>query len=122
MIVIPVDIEVFVQCAVSALIFETLRMIIAFALARPSSEMVKLESDKFDTMAEVGQIRSVQLEFVKHSLLTRKVISIEKKIEVLQAQYFPRLLKVRKIFRVLRVCTTETAYTHYLVSNSHLCF
>lgn len=80
-----------------------MRMAIAYFLARPSDEVNKLESDKYDAMAEVAKIKSVQLEFVKHSLLTRKVISIEKKIETLQAQYFPRLLRVRKIFRIVRV-------------------
>lgn len=107
MIVIPVDIEIIVQCAIFAVIFEVLRMGIAYMLARPSSEVMKLESDKFDAMADVAKIKSVQLEFVKHSLLTRKVISIEKKIEQLQALYFPRLLKVRKIARITRVCNDE---------------
>lgn len=101
--VVPVDIELFVQCAFAALAFEVLRMIIAYVLARPSSKVIQLECDKYDAMAEVGKIRSVQLEFVKHSKLTRKVIALEKEIETLQAQYFPRLLKVRKVFRVLRV-------------------
>ena len=101
--VVPVDIELFVQCALAALAFEVLRMIIAYVLARPSSKVIQLESDKYDAMAELGKIRSVQLELVKHSKLTRKVIAIEKDIEKLQAQYFPRLLKVRKVFRVLRV-------------------
>lgn len=108
MIVIPVDIEIIVQCAIFAVIFEVLRMGIAYMLARPSSEVMKLESDKFDAMADVAKIKSVQLEFVKHSLLTRKVISIEKKIEQLQALYFPRLLKVRKIARITRVCNDKT--------------
>uniref|UniRef100_A0A7S3HTN5 Tail-anchored protein insertion receptor WRB n=1 Tax=Spumella elongata TaxID=89044 RepID=A0A7S3HTN5_9STRA len=103
--VVPVDIELFVQCALAAFAFEVLRMIIAYVLARPSSKVIQLESDKYDAMAELGKIRSVQLELVKHSKLTRKVIAIEKDIEKLQAQYFPRLLKVRKVFRVLRFVT-----------------
>lgn len=103
MIVIPVDIECLVQCAIIAVIFEVMRMAIAYVLARPSAEVNKLEIEKYDAMAEVAKIKSVQLEFVKHSKLTRNVIKIEKTIETLQAQYFPRLLKVRKIFRILRV-------------------
>jgi hypothetical protein len=103
MIVVPVDIEALVQCAVLALVFEVLRMGIAFFLARPSSEILKLESDKFDAQAEVAKIKSVQLELVKHSKLTRSIISIEKKIENLQAAYYPRLLLVRKICRIVRV-------------------
>lgn len=103
MLVIPVDIECLVQCALIAVSFEVLRMAIAFILARPSGEVNKLELEKYEAVAEVAKIRSVQLEFVKHSKLTRKVISIEKQIETLQAQYFPRLLRVRKVFRIARV-------------------
>lgn len=114
MIVIPVDIELFVQCAVAALVFETLRMLIAFGLARPSSEVTKLELERQDAVLEVGQIKSVQLEFVKHAKLSRKVIAIEKKIETLQAQYFPRLLKVRKVFRILRVSSVFTNTPQYI--------
>jgi cytoplasmic iron level regulating protein YaaA (DUF328/UPF0246 family) len=78
-------------------------MIMAYILARPSTEIINLESDKYEAQLDVAKIKSVQLEFVKHSLLTRKVISIEKKIEQLQALYMPRLLKVRKVFRIIRV-------------------
>lgn len=103
MIVIPVDIEAIVQCTIVAVVFEVLRFVVAFFLARPSSEIMQLESDKFDAQAEVAKIKSVQLEFVKHSLLTRKVIAIEKKIEGLQALYYPRLLFVRKVCRIVMV-------------------
>jgi hypothetical protein len=110
MIVIPVDIECLVQCAVIALLFETMRMVLAYGLARPSSEVLKLETDKFEAQVEISKIKSVQLEFVKHSLLNRKVISIEKKLEGIQAQYAPRVLKVKKIFRVVRVSFILTSF------------
>ena len=64
---------------------------------------MQLETDKYIAQSELAKIKSVQLEFVKHSLLSRKVISIEKKIENIQALYSPRLLSVRKIFRIIRV-------------------
>jgi hypothetical protein len=121
MIVIPVDIEALVQCALFAVLFEVLRMGIAFFLAKPSSEVMKLESDKFDAQAEVAKIKSVQLEFVKHSLLTRKVISIEKKIETLQALYFPRLLKVRKICRIARVSASQSHFLNAIPTLTNLC-
>jgi hypothetical protein len=75
----------------------------AYLIARPSPQMAKLDIDKREAQVEVAKIKSVQLEFVKHSLLQRKVISIEKKMELLQLQYNPRLQAVRKVFRVLRV-------------------
>ncbi|KAJ1426463.1 hypothetical protein B484DRAFT_419944 [Ochromonadaceae sp. CCMP2298] len=103
MIVIPVDIGGLLQCAAAALLFETLRILIAYLIARPSPQMAKLDIDKREAQVEVAKIKSVQLEFVKHSLLQRKVISIEKKMELLQLQYNPRLQAVRKVFRVLRI-------------------
>lgn len=66
--------------------------------------------DKYVAQIELAKIKSVQLEFVKHSLLSRKVISIEKKIENIQVLYAPRLLRVKKIFRILRVRSATTTH------------
>lgn len=68
---------------------------------------------------ELAKIKSVQLEFVKHSLLSRKVISIEKKIENIQVLYSPRLLRVKKIFRVLRVRNEDTTHNPFDWLNSN---
>lgn len=65
--------------------------------------MKKLELEKYETQAELATIKSVQLEFVKHSLLTRKLIKTEKQLESIQSLYLPKLLKVRRYMRILRV-------------------
>jgi hypothetical protein len=54
-------------------------------------------------LIEIASIKSVNLDFVKHSLLTRKVIKIEKKIETFQSQHAPKVTKVKNFFRVFRV-------------------
>ena len=56
-----------------------------------------------ETALEVASIKSVNLEFVRHSLLTRKVIKIEKRIEVIQSEYAPKAIKVKNFFRICRV-------------------
>lgn len=50
-------------------------------------------------------IKSVNLEFVRHSLLTRKVIKIEKRIETIESDHAPKVLKIKKNFRISRVCS-----------------
>ena len=55
-------------------------MATAYILARPSNEIQKLEDAKNTAMAELAKIKSVQLEFVKHSLLSRKIIKAEKQV------------------------------------------
>jgi hypothetical protein len=87
-------------------------------IARPSPQMARLEIDKREAQVEVAKIKSVQLEFVKHSLLQRKVISIEKKIELLQLQYNPRLQAVRKVFRVLRVSNTHSHHVQHATNSN----
>lgn len=54
----------------------------------------------------------MQLEFVRHSLLTRKEIKIGQKIETLEAQYMPRYLLVKKYARIVRVSCTLHSDTY----------
>lgn len=75
----------------------------AFQLARPSSEVTKLEDSKIEAQLELAKIKSVQLEFVKHSKLSRSIIKIEKQLEAIQAQYLPKAQKVRRYLRGIRV-------------------
>jgi hypothetical protein len=60
-------------------------------------------AEKLQAQKEVAQIKSVQLELVKHSLLTRKVIKLEKEIEKLQQSVQPTSLKVKYYSRIIRV-------------------
>jgi hypothetical protein len=72
-------------------------------VARPSEESRKLEAEKLDTQLELAKIKSVQLEFVKHSLLARKIIKIEKQLEIIQGQYVPKSTRTKKYLRIARV-------------------
>ena len=56
-----------------------------------------------DTALEICSIKHVNLEFVRHSLLTRKIIKIEKRIETFQSELAPKALRVKKILRSCRV-------------------
>lgn len=75
----------------------------AFFFAQPSAEAKKLEVEKYEVQAELSTIKSVQLEFVRHSLLTRKVIKAEKQLELIQSQYLPKVQRVRRYLRIIRV-------------------
>lgn len=82
----------------------------AFFLAQPSAEAKKLELEKYEAQAELSTIKSVQLEFVRHSLLTRKVIKAEKQLELIQSQYLPKVQKVRRYLRIIRVISFIPIY------------
>lgn len=56
-----------------------------------------------DAKAEVSAIKSVQLELVKHSLATRKVIKIEKEIEAIKESFIPASKNMKNSFRIVRV-------------------
>ena len=80
-------------------------IISAFLLARPSSEANRIASEKLAAQVELRTIKSIQVELVRHSKLTRKVIKCDKELETIQATYAPKAQKVRSIFRTLRVST-----------------
>lgn len=73
-------------------------------MARPSSEIKKLLEEKALANLEIAGIKSLQLELVKHSLLTRKVIKIEKRVEKLQDETKGRFKRVKSISRAATVC------------------
>ena len=60
-----------------------------------------------------NQIKSVQLEFVKHSLLTRKLIKFDKEIEKLQFNHGPVAARVKKIMRISRVVVYASSAFYY---------
>ena len=62
-----------------------------------------MEIKILETKIELSRIKSVQLELVKHSKLSRALIKYEKDLEAIQSQYAPKALQVKKIFRIIRV-------------------
>ena len=56
-----------------------------------------------EAKVELDTIKSVHVELVRHSLLTRKIIKIDKKMETIQMEYAPKAQRVKKFFRMFRV-------------------
>ena len=75
----------------------------AYLLASPSSEIGKLEAKLLETQLDVSKIKSVQLEFVKHSKLSRELIKLEKQIETIKDKDAPKAKQVAYIFQMIRV-------------------
>lgn len=103
MILIILDYVSFYQCLAIVFAVEWLRIIIAYMLAKLPTEYNKLTEEKLMTQIELTKIKSVQLEFVRHSLLSRKVIKIEKQLETIQSGLAPKASKVKNALRILRV-------------------
>jgi hypothetical protein len=62
-----------------------------------------LNNEKIDVTLQLSDIKSVQLEFVKHSLLSRKKIKLEKEIENLQLEQAPKVRRVKRFGRIVKV-------------------
>mmetsp|Transcript_11847 Transcript_11847/g.11496 ORF Transcript_11847/g.11496 Transcript_11847/m.11496 type:complete len:172 (+) Transcript_11847:138-653(+) len=103
MFLLPLDFSTAFICLGISFLFEFIRIFIAFFLSKPSDELRQLKIQKGETALEVVSIKSVNLEFVRHSLLTRKVIKIEKRIETIEMDHAPKVLAIKKNFRIFRV-------------------
>lgn len=82
---------------------QILSLISAYQFGKPPDKLRQLLEQKAETNLELADIKSVNLEFVKHSKLSRKVIKIEKEIETIQLTSAPRIKKVKYVSRVFRV-------------------
>ena len=68
------------------MVMELLFQIVVSFLARPSKKYYDLLDEKDRTEFELKQIKSLQVEFVKHSLLSRRIIKLDKDIEVIRGE------------------------------------
>ncbi len=82
---------------------KTLLSCAGYFFGTPSEEIRVLNETKAQISKEVSEIRSIHLDLVNHSKLTRKIIKIDKQIAALKEAHVPRFQKVRKIGRVVRV-------------------
>ena len=89
-------------------------MILGYFFAKPPDQIRKYNLEKAKANKELAEIKSIQLELVRHSLLTRKVIKIDKDIEKLQEKLIPRAKKVKQFFRILRVSLYFILLIHQL--------
>jgi hypothetical protein len=102
-IIIPANQMFALQTTLLIMIFELLRIFFAYILCKPPNQIAKLQAEKFELQQELATIKSVNLEFVRHSLLSRKVIKIEKSIEGVKESQAPKIMRVKGFFRVLRM-------------------
>jgi hypothetical protein len=51
-----------------------------FYIRRPPSEVKDLNSQKVGVKIQLAAVKSIQLEFVKHSLLSRNMIKLDKQL------------------------------------------
>lgn len=72
-------------------------------IKKPPSELKQLNDDLYNTKLDVMGIKSIQLELVKHSKLTRRVIKLEKQIETITEAQIPIVDKWMYILNVARV-------------------
>ena len=72
-------------------------------MKRPSQELLTATADLNTTRIELCEVKSVQLQFVKHSKLSRKAIKLEKQIEDIKFAQIPKLTKVKNILWIVRV-------------------
>lgn len=103
MIIIPLNERYFLGSIIVAFLFEGIRIAIAFFLASDSQELRKMYAERKEAQIEIGLIKSIQLEFVRHSLLSRKIIKYDKQIEDVLEKQVPFKSRVQTVFRVLRV-------------------
>jgi len=99
------------------LLVEMIRILIASVLNKPSSEQALLQRQREDANAELASIKSVQLELVRHSKLTRKIIKMDKQIEDLQAGNAPKFQRARRVGRISKVLAELLLCLYYLNSN-----
>lgn len=104
MIIVAVNPKATLFIVAICLLLEIFRIGLAYIMSKPSNKIQKLEEEKIATSLELATVKNVQVDFVRHSKLKRKMIKIEKEIEGLKDEIAPRLKKVKNLFRILRLC------------------
>ena len=104
MIIVPLEEQWFIAALCFVLAFELLRILVAYLLAADPSELRSAREERLALQAELATIKSVQLEFVRHSLLSRKVIKLEKQIDEISERQGPLRTRVQRTLQLLRLC------------------
>jgi len=86
-------------------VVEMLRILVAYArCARKSAQVRELTKERIVLKIELSKIKSAQLELVKKSLLERKLIEAEKKMDQLKDDVLPALrVSLRNVFMYVRI-------------------
>ena len=69
------------QMLTLSLVLEIIREYFEYLVNNPSEDHKKMMEIRQNKLTEIKQIKSVQQEFVQHSLLSRRLIKIEKELE-----------------------------------------
>ena len=120
LIIYPQDFLLFLKITLVPVVFEVFRIIfgnfchvrfqlvlddyvVGYLFVGQSSQLTKYEKEKVKTQLELAQIKSIQLELVRHSKLERNLIKIDKEIEKLKASQVPKEKKMKSYFQIGRV-------------------
>jgi len=110
--VYPVSVETLFQCVGVALVFEVLRILLSYLLASEKN-VQDLTKQRLDVLADIAQIKSEQLEFVKKTKLERKKLAIEKAMEKVKADYSAAAPRWKRLFRTIRYVVYGAAIVHF---------
>lgn len=72
-------------------------------ISQPSDELQETLQERINIHQELSNIKSVQLQLVQHSKLTRKDIVLEKKIAKLRENQSNGLTRLKHVFIFIRV-------------------
>jgi hypothetical protein len=103
MLLYPHDIKLLGLCFIIPTIFEVLRLVVAAIVVAPPRKIKELEQEKFEAKFELASIKSVQVEFIRHSKLQREIIRIDRELEILKANQQPKADKLKYIMHIVRV-------------------
>lgn len=110
--IFPVDITRLFQAVAVAAVFELFRILISMMLAGEKGELA-LTEQRLDVLADLAEIKSEQLQFVKKTKLERRKIQIDKAIEKVKHDYHAAAPKWKRSFRVLRIFVYAAAMVYF---------
>lgn len=93
----------FITCASFPMAVELLTIAIMTCLLRPPEKYLQLVDAKDSTSAELKEIKSLQNDFVKHSLLSRRLIKLDKEITSIRDGQTPKIKLLSTIGIAVRI-------------------
>jgi len=77
--------------------------IVDWYLNLPPSELKAAELELRETRLALCKVKSIQVEFVKHSKLSRKALKIEKDIEKMKESKVPQIARVKNMLGYVKI-------------------
>jgi len=101
-------------CMGFTFVFEVFRILIAYIVSKPSDKIRENMVKKAEYQVELSTITAIQVDFVRHSKLTRNIIKLDKEIEQLQGEYAPRVSKTKSVARFIRFLSYGSIGAYFL--------